>query len=83
MTVGGGYIKLFRQIQDHSLWTSEPACRGRAWVDLIILAAHTPRTVTIKGQPVQLERGDLPVSVRFLARRWKWGSGRPPYSWPS
>jgi hypothetical protein len=42
-------------------------------MDLVMLAAWEPHTVTIKGQLCTLERGDLAASVRFLAHRWRWG----------
>lgn len=71
-----GYIRLHRQVQDHWVWNGEPACRARAWMDLLMLAAYRSRYVTIKGQSVPLERGDLAASVRFLATRWAWGHNK-------
>jgi hypothetical protein len=41
-----------------------------------MLAAYAPHTVSIKGQPIELGRGDLAASVRFLATRWGWGLGK-------
>jgi hypothetical protein len=70
-----GYVRLHRQIQTHWVWDG-PACPGRAWMDLVMLAAYAPHTVSIKGEPVVLGRGDLAASVRFLAQRWKWGLGK-------
>jgi hypothetical protein len=69
----GGYIKLFRKIQDNPFWSNEPACRGRAIIDLILLASHNKHAFAIGGNHLELDRGELAVSVRFLARRWKWG----------
>jgi len=45
-------------------------------MDLVMLAAWEAHTVTIKGKLYTLERGDLAASVRFLARRWRWGLGK-------
>jgi len=72
MIRGGGFVKLYRQIQEHPLWTSEPASRAQAWIDLIMLAAYEPHPVSIGEKSVPLDRGDLAASVRFLAKRWKW-----------
>ncbi|HEY3117076.1 MAG TPA: hypothetical protein VGK54_10060 [Chloroflexota bacterium] len=70
---GGGYVKLHRSIQDHPLWTREPASRAQAWMDLVMLAAWEPHRVIIGHRTVELVRGDVPASVRFMARRWRWG----------
>jgi hypothetical protein len=70
----GGYVRLHRQIQDHWVWSSGDTARG--WMDLVMLAAWEPHTVTIKGQLYTLERGDLVAAVRFLASRWRWGLGK-------
>jgi len=69
-----GYVRLHRQIQDHWVWAHGDTARG--WMDLVMLAAWEPHTVTIKGQLYTLERGDLVAAVRFLASRWCWGLGK-------
>jgi hypothetical protein len=72
VTVSGGYIKLYRQIQDHEIWR-DPV-RAFAWIDLLMLASFNGHTVRIKNRPIEIERGDVVVSFRFLQKRWKWGS---------
>lgn len=69
----GGYVKIFRKIQDHQWPASESACQRWAWVDLILLASHNCHCVEIGGHRVELDRGDFVASTRFLARRWNWG----------
>ncbi len=69
-----GYIRLHRQIQDHPIWTRGPASFGQAWVDLLMLAAWEPHSVHIKGETMLVERGDVVTSIRFLMKRWTWGS---------
>jgi hypothetical protein len=72
----GGYVRAYRQIQDHPLGAKEPACPRWAWVDLIMLAAWEPHFVHVKAETVLVDRGDVVASIRFLMRRWRWGSGR-------
>ncbi len=51
-------------------------------MDLVMLAAFEPHTALIKGQPVQLDRGDVIASVRFLARSGGGGAlGKPRDFW--
>jgi hypothetical protein len=68
------WIKLYRQIQDHKFLNEGPACNFRAWVDLLMLASHNEHKIVIKKIPLMLSRGDLAVSIRFLMKRWHWGS---------
>jgi hypothetical protein len=68
-----GYIKLYRKIQDHPFWSNEAACRGRAMIDLVLLTSHSSHKTQIGTNQFVLERGDFAASVRFLARRWRWG----------
>jgi hypothetical protein len=68
-----GYIKLWRQIQDTDFWHDE-FCRGLAFIDMLMLAAHKPTSVRIRGVRIALKRGQLALSVREAERRWKWNS---------
>lgn len=71
-----GYIKLFRRIQDHPLWTLKPADPARAWIDLILLAAWEPHKISIRGTTYTLNRGEMAASIRFLGNRWGWGHSK-------
>jgi hypothetical protein len=71
---GYGYIPLSRKMADGQdvLWESPEPFDGRsAWIDLIFFARFAPGV----SEGEQLERGELLASVRFLARRWRWGHG--------
>lgn len=70
----GGYIKLFRKIQDHPWSIYEPACKQWAWIDLLLLAAYESHEVQVGKEKIHVERGDIVASIRFLAKRWKWGN---------
>lgn len=71
-----GWIKLHRQIQDNTIWTSEPFSRGQAWVDLLLLANHKRGVLYIRGNKVEVERGQVGWSQKKLSERWKWSRGK-------
>ena len=68
-----GYIKLYRDIQGHFLWSEKPFDRGRAFIDLILLANHSDKKVMINGSLKTISRGQLFTSRKILAERWGWG----------
>lgn len=67
-----GYIKLFRKIEDCSIF-DEPANRFSAWIDLLLLANHKEKTVPLgKSTNIHVRRGQKWTSYGKLAERWKW-----------
>lgn len=67
-----GWIKLHRSLTQHWLWEAEPFSKSQAWIDLLLRASHTGSKVYIKGQLVELERGQQARSEVTLAASWKW-----------
>lgn len=68
-----GYVSIYRKlIYDPSLWLSEKFTRGQAWVDLLLLANHSPGTLFIRGNEVVIDRGQVGWSEESLATRWGW-----------
>jgi hypothetical protein len=67
-----GWIKIHRQITENEFYFSERFTKTQAWVDLLILANHTPQTIFIRGVQVKLIRGELGYAVKTLAKRWRW-----------
>lgn len=70
-----GHVKISRKAYAEDPFWNEPRkfSRWEAWEDLIQMAAYKPYVrVSAKGA-VALERGELVVSIRFLAQRWQWG----------
>jgi len=67
-----GWIKLHRQIQDCWIWFDEPFTKAQAWIDLLLLANHKEKKISINGKPVVIQRGQYHTSVCKLASRWKW-----------
>lgn len=70
-----GYVKLHRGWRDNAIFRGEFS-RADAWVWLIEHAAWKPAKARIKGQPVELARGELSFSVRFMAAKWGWSKSR-------
>ena len=71
-----GWIKLHRQLQENSLWLSEPFSRGQAWVDLMMLANHKQGFVRVRGQRIDVGVGCVARAQKTLAERWKWSKGK-------
>jgi hypothetical protein len=71
-----GYIKLYRRVQDNKLWTAEPFTRGQAWIDLIMLANYKDGYIRVRGNRVDIRRGQVGWSQVQLSERWKWSRGK-------
>jgi len=69
-----GWIKLHRQITDNPMWLSEPFTRGQAWVDLILIANHQSNYFYVRGNRIDVDRGQLAWSRAKIATRWQWSS---------
>lgn len=76
MSTDKGYIKLYRDIRDHWIWTDKPFDRARAWIDLIMLANHKESTVLFDGRPLTIRRGQHMTSLTILADRWGWSRSK-------
>lgn len=72
-----GYIKLWRKIQDNSLW-KEPRVfsRAEAWIDMLMLANHEKGHIRKRGILIEVGRGEIGWSEVELAKRWKWSRGK-------
>lgn len=66
-----GFYRLYRGWLDHPMLAG-PYDRRSAWCWLIEHAAWKPRTVVVNTTEVQVQRGQLVASVRFLAEIWGW-----------
>jgi len=67
-----GFYKMFRGWMQNPALLGDPYCRCAAWVWLVEEAAWAPRRRNIKGRTVELRRGQLTTSTRFLAAAWGW-----------
>lgn len=74
MSTDKGYIRLYRDIRKHWIWSDAEALR--AWIDLIMLANHEDKKIYFDGKLTTIKRGTFITSVRKLADRWNWGKDR-------
>jgi len=71
-----GFIKLYRSTFDHWLSKDKPYCRLAAWADLIALAAWQDHRISSRGIFVDVRRGQLWTTLRWLADRWGWDKNK-------
>ena len=67
-----GWIKIFRSITDDEDYFAERFTREMAWIDLLLLANFKDSTIIKRGIKIQLHRGQIFKSIRFLSDRWQW-----------
>jgi hypothetical protein len=71
-----GVFALDRGWFDHPQFADEPFTEREAWAWLIAEAAWRTRKRRVGSIVVELKRGQLAASIRFLAERWKWSKSR-------
>ncbi len=69
-----GYVKLHRTLLNHPAFRNVQEAMCFAW--WIMLARWRPETERIDGHIVHLDRGDLPMSKRFLAMKFGWSESK-------
>jgi len=71
------YIPISRKIFEHQFW-----CEGRvysrfeAWLDLLQSTRFEDTKLLIGNRFIDVKRGQVPVSLRYLASRWNWGKNK-------
>ena len=71
-----GYFLMHRGWQDNPIFDREEYSRRDAWVWLIENATWKPTRARVKGEMIDLERGELCFAQRFLAEKWDWSKSR-------
>ncbi len=71
-----GFFKVDRDLLTHELWLADKFTRGQAWVDLIGLANHKGGFIRVRGNLVELKRGDVGWSKVKLSKRWGWSRNK-------
>ena len=69
-----GWISLHRTIRDHWIWTEGSFDKRSAWIDLLLLANHKARKVSLGNEILFVERGSFITSIRKLGQRWGWSN---------
>jgi hypothetical protein len=69
------YIPVNRKLFEHQFWCEERVySRFEAWLDLVQSTRFEDAELLIGNRFITVRRGQLPVSLRFLAERWKWST---------
>lgn len=71
-----GWIKLHRSVLDDDLYFSEPFTRMMAWIDILLFANHKPNAFYIRGNKIEVGRGQFARSETGLATRWRWSRNK-------
>ena len=71
-----GWIKLHRTLQSNKLWYSEPFTKAQAWVDLILSANHKEGAINVRGNIINIKRGQVGRSETTLSVNWKWSRNK-------
>ena len=67
-----GTVNISRDIWQDTAFKAQPFTEREAFVWLIMEASYRPRQKRIGNVSVDLERGQLASSVRFMAEAWSW-----------
>jgi hypothetical protein len=71
------FIPINRKLFDHEFWDEKRSfSKFEAWMDLLQTARYEKegKSEWIGGKQIIYNRGQLPSSIRFLKKRWNWGS---------
>ena len=64
-----GWFQVHRCLFEHWIWQNP--LQGYRWVDLLGIASWRDKTLFLRNSRIDLKRGQLVISIRGLARRWK------------
>ena len=64
------WVRLYRSLMSHPLWTRDPFTYGQAWVDLIMMVCFADTDHFHRGKLYELSRGSIFTSIEYLSKRW-------------
>lgn len=72
-----GVFAVDRGIWEHDvLLENIPFSRREAWLWLVSEAAWKPHKRRLAGRPIEVKRGQVAASLRFIASKWRWNEAR-------
>lgn len=72
-----GVFAVDRGVWEHDVLVDKnPFSRREAWLWLLSEAAWKPHRRRLAGRPVEIGRGQLAASLRFMASKWRWSESR-------
>ena len=70
------WIKLHRSLNENPLWLLEPFSKAHAWIDLCLNANWKKGSFSVRGNIINVERGQIAWSELTMADRWKWSRNK-------
>jgi len=67
-----GFISLHRTVLSDPLWSEKPFDRARAWVHMLMIAAHQDYVAVLGNTRIELKRGEILTSERKLMDVFGW-----------
>ena len=71
-----GTVNISRGIWHDTAFKPEPFTEREAFMWIIMEASYKPRQKRVGNVTVDLERGQLATSVRFMCEAWDWSKSR-------
>ncbi len=71
-----GWVRLHRKIEENPLWFLEPFTKAQAWVDLFLNSNHKDGFINIRGNIINIKRGQIGWSELTMTKRWKWSKNK-------
>ena len=69
------YIPISRKLFEHQFWCEERVySRFEAWIDILQSTRFEDTKLLIGNRFIEVKRGQFPISLRYLAERWKWST---------
>lgn len=72
----GGFIKIYRKIEESAIWNEKPFDRLHAWMWILLHANYKKAKILYKGKEVTIDRGQLITSYDKLAEAWGWSRNK-------
>ena len=67
------FIPISRRLFEHRFWCEERIfSRFEAWLDILQSTRFEDTALFTGNRQVEIKRGQMPVSLRYLSERWKW-----------
>jgi hypothetical protein len=74
--MSGGVFAVDRRVFEHRIFADEPYTERLAWIWLLSEAGWKPKRVRTPHGMIDIGRGQLAHSQRFLAEKWRWDRSR-------
>jgi len=71
-----GWIKVYRDIRDHWIWSCERHSKQSAWFDLLMMVNHEDHTIMVGNKRIVVHRGQVWTSYKKLKDSWQWSNDR-------